>query len=130
MQSSTKLIAIGVSLFAITVLGLFILFQALPISDLGFTGKDFTMLSIDRIPTPPAPTPFLNISESQIGQCPILKTTCQELIDNDLDSITKDINTSEANCITSFLESLSPKGTHISLIYYQGFFFEIGFIVP
>ena len=65
-----------------------------------------------------------------MNQCSILKTAFQELIDNDQDVIYIDVNGSEEYCIVSFLESLSPKGTYIERIYYQGFFFVIGFSTP
>ncbi len=132
MQDSTKIIGIGVFFFfAITVLGLIFLFNnGLPIFDPGITENDFRLLKIERKSTLPFPSdPYLNISESQINQCLILKTACQELIGNNQDLFEIEINSSEFNCITSFLESLSPEGTVISLIYYQGFFFEIALVV-
>ncbi len=118
------------SIFAITVLGLVLFFNAgLPVFDPGITENNFTFMSIERKSTLPYPSePYANISESQINQCPILKTTCQELIDNNQDSRKIELNSSEYNCISSFLESLTPK-PDISWVYYQGFFFHITFSV-
>ena len=130
MQDSIKTIGIGMFVcFAITVLGLVFFFNAgLPIFDPGITENNFTFMSIERKNTLPYPSePYVNVSESQMNQCIILKTACQELIDNDQGSNYVELNSSEYNCIASFLESLSPKGTDISWIYYQGFFFEITF---
>ncbi len=85
-------------------------------------------MTIERHSTLPYPSePYLNISESQMNQFSILKTACQELVENDQDSIRIQLNSSEFNCIATLLESLSSEGTDISWIYYQGFFFDIAF---
>jgi hypothetical protein len=117
------------SFLAITVLVLVILFNAgFPIFDPGITENDFTFMSIERKFTLPYPSePYVNVSESQMNHCIILKTACQELIDNDQGSNYVKLNSSEYNCIASFLESLSPDNTDISWIYYLGFYFGITF---
>ena len=130
MKDGLKIIGIGVfSFFVVILLGLVILFNAgLPVFDPGITENNITFMSIERKSTLPYPSePYGNVSESQMNQCIILKTACQELIDNDQGSIYVKLNSSEFNCIVSFLESLSPEGTDISWIYYQGFFFGITF---
>ncbi|MFW9856529.1 MAG: hypothetical protein ACFFFG_15870 [Candidatus Thorarchaeota archaeon] len=132
MQGNIKLFAIGaIPVLAITVLGIIFLFNAgFPVIDPGITENNFTIMIVERKATLPSPSdPFLNVSESQINRCMILKTACQDLIENDQDLIEIKINGSELTCITSFLESLSPQGAGTSLIYYQGFYFEIAFLV-
>ena len=131
MKDGVKIIGIGLlSIFATAFVGLIFLFNGgFPVFDPGISGNNFTMMSIERTSTLPYPSePYANISESQINQCPILKTTYQELIDNNQDSRKIELNSSEYNCISSFLESLTPK-PDISWVYYQGFFFHITFSV-
>ena len=134
MSNRKKIIVIffGIVFFAITVLGYIILFNAppfgFPVFDAGITGDQFTLMDIERHSTLPYPSsPYLNISESQMNQCSILKTACQELVENDQDSIRIQLNSSEFNYISLFLESLYPEGTDIDLIYYLGFYFDIVF---
>jgi hypothetical protein len=126
MQDSPKIIIIGVfSFITIIFLGLIILFNAgLPVIDPGITDKQFTTMIIEKHSKLPQPSVlYLNVTESQINRSMILKTTCQELIDSNQESIEVQLNSSEFNCVTSFLESFSTKGTDISWIYYQEFFF-------
>ena len=129
MQKSVKVISIG----AIIILGIVFLFNGgfIPVFDPGITENQFTTMHIDKLSSLPDPSSlYLNISESQINQCMALKTTCQELIDKNQDSMQVQLNSSNFNCIYSFLESLAPEGTHIRLIYYHGFFFAISFSTP
>lgn len=130
MQDNLKIIGIGLfSIFAIIFLGLLLVFNAgLPVFDPGITETNITFMSIERKFTLNYPSePYVNVSESQMSQCIILKTACQELIDNDQGSNYVKLIRNEYYCIDSFLESLSPDDTRISWIYYQGFFFGITF---
>ena len=131
MQDRIKIIGIGLfSFFTITVLGLVLLFNAgFPVFDPGISEENFIFMSIERKYTLPYPAePYGNVSASQMNLCIVLKTACQELIDNDQSSNYVKLIRSEYQCIDSFLESLSPDDTRISWIYYQGFFFGITFV--
>ncbi len=114
MQDGIKTIGIGMFVcFAITVLGLVFFFNAgIPIFNPGITENNFTFMSIERKYTLPYPSePYGNVSASQMNQCIILKTACQELIDNDQGSNYVKLIRNEYYCIDGiYISSWNCRG--------------------
>ena len=129
---SIRNIGIGlITVFVIAVLGVFLLSNSgfFPIIDPGITENQPTTMKIKKLSKLPyASISYVNITESQINRCMILKIILQDSINSTQDLLYFQINNTEFNFINSFLDSLSPD-KHINYFYYQGFFFEIGFVV-
>lgn len=128
---SIRNIGIGlITVFVIAVLGIFLLSNSgfFPIIDPGISDDQYTLMNVQKFKnTPYNAIKPINISESQINQCMVLKTSLQEVIKSNQASLQFKLNNSDFNHIYSFLKSLSING-EVNFVYYQGFYFELSFI--